>query len=273
MMSKHDIQQASSCFKLKGGLVALTTIELLHFTPDAFQQQLKKTIQNAPRFFEQSPVILALEKLEPAHQFIDFHTLKALCKNYGIILVAIRGGSASHRAVAQSAGLAWLPATRDKETSEDKDLTPQARKKSGKVILMSQHQLGLELSNNTPTNTDDSQEEQITPNYPESTIITTPVRSGQQIHSEGDLIVFGLVSTGAELLAAGNIHVYGPLRGRALAGLQGNKNARIFCQSFEAELVSIAGNYKLIAEQDQKYWKKPLQTYLTKDRLHLEALS
>ncbi len=271
-MSKHDIRLASACFRLKGGLVALTTIELLHFTPDAFQQQLKKTIQDAPRFFEQSPVILALEKLEPAHQFIDFHTLKALCKNYGIILVAIRGGTASHRAVAQSAGLAWLPATRDKEAPEDKDLPLKTRKNTGKVILMSRHQIGLELSNTSPADSDESQAKQITPDLPESTIVTTPVRSGQQIHSEGDLVVFGLVSTGAELLAAGNIHVYGPLRGRALAGLQGNKNARIFCQSFEAELVSIAGNYKLITEQDQKYWKKPLQTYLTKDRLHLEAL-
>ncbi|MGY0217695.1 septum site-determining protein MinC [Endozoicomonadaceae bacterium StTr2] len=269
-MNRHDLQQESTCFRLKGGLVALTTIELLNFTPEAFQRQLSKTIENAPRFFEQSPVILALEKLEPSHQFIDFHSLRALCKNYGIILVAIRGGTESHRAVAQTAGLAWLPAAKVKESKNDK-ITEN--KNDGNVILMSQHQLRLELNNNA---IDDnmSEKQPATPSASSAAkVITTPVRSGQQIHSDGDLIVFGQVSTGAELLAAGNIHVYGALRGRALAGIERNNHARIFCHSFEAELVSIGGNYKLISEQDKKYWKKPFQAYLVEDKLHLEALS
>src|SRR6266700_4064901 len=80
-------------------------------------------------------------------------------------------------------------------------------------------------------------------------LVTTPVRSGTQIYARGtDLVVTASVSPGAELVADGNIHVYGPLRGRALAGASGDKDARIFCSRLEAELVSIAGNY-LVSEQ------------------------
>ena len=77
-------------------------------------------------------------------------------------------------------------------------------------------------------------------------IITSPVRGGQQIYAQGgDLIVTASVSPGAELLADGNIHVYGAMRGRALAGIKGNTKARIFCQQMTAEMVSIAGQYKV----------------------------
>ncbi len=87
-------------------------------------------------------------------------------------------------------------------------------------------------------------------NFAEGTkIITDPVRGGQRIYAQGgDLIVVGAVSPGAELLADGNIHVYGTLRGRALAGVNGNKNARIFCQQLAAELVSIAGQFQLFEQ-------------------------
>ena len=74
----------------------------------------------------------------------------------------------------------------------------------------------------------------------------TRIRSGQQVIAKnGDLILLSSVSAGAELLAKGNIHVYGTLRGRAIAGLEGNTTARIFCQKLEAELISIAGRYKI----------------------------
>lgn len=76
-------------------------------------------------------------------------------------------------------------------------------------------------------------------------IIDQPVRSGQQIYSNGDLIITSTVGNGAEVMAEGNIHIYGNLRGRALAGVQGNTNARIFCQRLNAELVSIGGHYRV----------------------------
>jgi septum site-determining protein MinC len=79
----------------------------------------------------------------------------------------------------------------------------------------------------------------------ENKLITQPVRSGQRVYAKGDLIVTATVSAGAEIMAEGNIHVYGSLRGRALAGVLGNAESRIFCSDLQAELVSVAGIYKL----------------------------
>jgi septum site-determining protein MinC len=83
----------------------------------------------------------------------------------------------------------------------------------------------------------------------------------------------GAVSAGAELLADGNIHVYGPLRGRALAGVKGDTEMRIFCQSLEAELVSIAGRYRVIEQLDEAERGRPVQMYLVADRLVIEPLT
>ena len=97
-------------------------------------------------------------------------------------------------------------------------------------------------------------------NIPRTTnnkLILSPVRSGQQIYApDGDITVIGSVSHGAELLADGNIHVYGALRGRALAGINNNNQARIFCNSLEADLISIAGQFKISENINQKFWKK-----------------
>ncbi|MAB25605.1 MAG: septum site-determining protein MinC [Pseudomonadales bacterium] len=105
-------------------------------------------------------------------------------------------------------------------------------------------------------------------------LITEPVRSGQQVYARGgDLIVMAPVSAGAELLADGHIHVYGPLRGRALAGVQGNTEARIFCQNLEAELVSIAGQYKVAEDlRKEQHWKQAVHISLAGDSLKISAL-
>ncbi|MCR6629127.1 MAG: septum site-determining protein MinC [Magnetospirillum sp.] len=99
-------------------------------------------------------------------------------------------------------------------------------------------------------------------------ILSEPVRSGRQVYAhKGDLIVLGPVSHGAELLADGHIHVYGPLRGRALAGMSGDKSARIFCRALEAELVSVAGIYMVSEQLEPALVKKPAQIHLDGDRL------
>ncbi len=104
-------------------------------------------------------------------------------------------------------------------------------------------------------------------------VIREPVRSGQQYYAKGgDLIVLSPVSHGAELLADGNIHVYGPLRGRALAGVTGDTSAHIFCQSLEAELISIAGNYKISEDMDQAVWRLAVDIYFEDGRLHIQPL-
>ena len=99
------------------------------------------------------------------------------------------------------------------------------------------------------------------------------VRSGQQVYADNrDLTVLGMVGAGAEVIADGSIHVYGALRGRALAGAQGNEKARIFCREFLAELVAIAGHYKVLEEIPQDLRGKPAQVWLDGDELKIAAL-
>ena len=104
-------------------------------------------------------------------------------------------------------------------------------------------------------------------------LIDRPVRSGQQIYArDTDLIIIGQVGPGAEVIADNNIHVYGPLRGRALCGVSGNAKARIFCQSLEAELVSVAGNYRMLETIPEELRGKPAKIALDEERLNIEPL-
>jgi len=100
----------------------------------------------------------------------------------------------------------------------------------------------------------------------------TPVRSGQQLYAENrDLTVLNTVGAGAEVIADGSIHIYGALRGRALAGAQGNTDARIFCREFHAELVAIAGHYKVMEEVPKELRGKAVQIWLDQDQLKIAA--
>ena len=103
---------------------------------------------------------------------------------------------------------------------------------------------------------------------------TQPVRSGQQIYAQNkDITVMATVGAGAEVIADGSIHIYGALRGRALAGASDNVNARIFCREFHAELVAIAGHYKVLEEIPKNLLGKAVQIYLEKDQLRIEELT
>jgi septum site-determining protein MinC len=104
-------------------------------------------------------------------------------------------------------------------------------------------------------------------------VVDKPLRSGQRIYAKGDLVVLGLVSYGAEVIAEGNIHIYAPLRGRALAGVQGNHDARIFCTCLEPELISIAGIYRTTENPlPSDVHGKPVQIWLEEEKLMIEPL-
>ncbi|MBS3650740.1 septum site-determining protein MinC [Pseudaminobacter sp. 19-2017] len=107
-----------------------------------------------------------------------------------------------------------------------------------------------------------------------SIIITEPVRSGQSvIYPEGDVTILGSVASGAEVIAGGSIHIYGALRGRALAGSVGNTSARIFCRKLEAELLAIDGLYKTAEDMDKRLRGQAVQFWLEGDSIMAEALS
>jgi septum site-determining protein MinC len=109
---------------------------------------------------------------------------------------------------------------------------------------------------------------------PASLLIETPVRSGQSVvFTEGDVTVLGSVGSGAEIVAGGSIHVYGTLRGRAMAGIEGNASARIFCQKIEAELLAIDGFYQTAEDISDSLRHRPAQAWLAGDVMRIEPLN
>lgn len=225
----------------------MPTLELLDFDAAQFTDELIETVQQAPMFFQQTPVILSLEKyqadIEP-----DFAYINAMCQKNGMRLIAVRAPE-QFADLAQKQGLAYMPA------NFKVDKAKPAAQPQVEVRTVVEEKI-VEKVVSRPTK-----------------VIHQPVRSGQQVYAQGcDLIVLSQVSEGAEVLADGNVHVYGALRGRALAGVSGDESARIFCQSMEAELVSINGHFKLHEDLRQGVWRQPAQIYYQDDTLHVSAL-
>lgn len=249
-------------FRLKGGLFPLTLIELTNGDLQRLRGDLQTKVAEAPAFFQQAPAVLSLELLEESSPPPDLQAIRQLCLEFGLIVVALRGADETLQAAARDLNLAILANARTKPERDESPAAPV----TGKASV-------AEVGNSATveTVTDSVMPEAV--HSATTKVITTPVRSGQQIYAAGgDLIVLAPVSAGAELLADGNIHVYGPLRGRALAGVKGNTEARIFCQSLEAELISIAGYFKLNDDLRDTQWKQSVQAYLTEETLNIEPL-
>ncbi|CAM3584608.1 septum site-determining protein MinC [Parendozoicomonas haliclonae] len=249
-------------------MVTLMTLELYRYDENLLRQQFQGLLANAPRFFENTPVVVGLEHLHNPEDAIDLKRLAHLCAGFGINLIAIRGGNSQHRRSAAEAGLACLAAQPQAVTRKLPANAPQRNKtssigKNAKVTPIHQNEMAFD---------EQAGQQASAPSFEEPKVISTPVRSGQQVYHNGDLILTGPVSAGAEILAGGNIHAYGPFRGRALAGVNGNSKARIFCTHFEAELVSIHGHYKLAVSMDKSLWKKAVQVYMDQDSLILKRL-
>ncbi|HEY3909279.1 MAG TPA: septum site-determining protein MinC [Stellaceae bacterium] len=203
----------------------------------AFELELAEQIGRSPRFFLNAPVVL---DLRDAAEFADpaaFAEAKEVLQHHTLTLVGVQNALPVQVEAAAAAGLAsFAPNStqprRPARPPSEPEPQPQA-----------QAQAQAEPPPPRPATTVNAA------NAAKTRLITQPVRSGTQIYARGaDLVVTAPVSPGAEIIADGNIHVYGALRGRALAGAGGDAEARIFCDRFEAELVSIAGHY-LVSEQ------------------------
>lgn len=239
-MSLHSIKhsdQELAPFELKGGLFTLTVVCLRQMDREAIDRFLEVKTRQAPEFFKNAPVLIDLEGLGKTNESVDFTALQDILRKRGMIPVGVRNGSPELQAAAVLAGLPLFPEGR----------TAGAPKKAEK---------------NAPAPVQQTK------------FINQQVRSGQQVYApDGDLIVLGTISAGAEVLADGNVHIYGTLRGRALAGVKGDASARIFCQNLEAELVAIAGHYRVSEQIEEQTRGKPVQLYLADERLIIEPLS
>lgn len=248
-------------FKLKGRIFTHKVLELISMDLDLLKTQLEATVASAPKLFASAPIVLDFRHLKDCA--LDLSSIIKIIQEFGLIPFGVQHVVPEFEPVVASLGLALIKGGtggKDKEIKFDSAIPAE------------------------PTQTEDSHlnitaqaiiSEKIIPEkiVMESTkLINLPVRSGQQsVNREGDLIVTSAVSPGAELLASGHIHVYGVLRGRALAGIKGNTSARIFCQALDAELVSIAGIYRLRDSFEPMNF--PCQIYLHQERICIEPLN
>lgn len=244
MSNQGQDPAATDLFEFKTGYVNLLNLKLLGLDLDTLSAQLSAKLRKAPEFFRNAPVVIDLSGVEETQQSIEFGELLPMLRNLGLLPSGVRGGSDAWQRAAERAGLAVLADFRP--TPQDKPAAGPAAAKTAPPPPPAR----------MPTK-----------------LVDHPVRSGQRIYSPGgDLIVLAPVSPGAELMADGNIHIYSSLRGRALAGVQGDLAARIFCMDLQAELIAIGGQYQISENLEESLRGKPVQIFLRDDVLIIEDL-
>lgn len=238
--------RAPATFEIKSANLPL--VALLLKSPDLalLAQELQGRFGDIPDFFDNDPLLLDLSPLGEAQ--VDFRALVELLRPYKVWPVAVKGGSAEQMAAAAKIGLApttdaLTPALSQRE--REKAQLPKVAEKSAPLP--------------TPST---------------ALVVDKPLRSGQQVYARGrDVVVMAMVNPGAEVVADGNVHVYAPLRGKAIAGARGDTDARILTLCLEPELVSIAGVYRTSENPLPDTLRgKPAQVRLQGDRLVMEPL-
>jgi septum site-determining protein MinC len=258
-------------FELEGMVSTVTVLRLL--TPDlaAVQKGLANKIEQMPGFFQDAPVAIDLSLLEgtdedeqaPAQgrREVPLAQLAGLLRELKLVPVGIRHLREARRAEARAVGLGLLRGTGRKALKQKEEPSP-AKASTGSA---SNAQRGDERQGG-----DDRRRNE---DGLGALMLRAPLRSGQVVYAEQtDAIVLAHVNAGAELIADGNIHIYGALRGRALAGAHGDSEARIFCKSLEAELIAIAGCYLRSDEIPEARRGKPAQIFLERDQLVISDL-
>jgi septum site-determining protein MinC len=242
--------------EFKGGMFTLPILHLLSNNINEVTQQLSSTLKQAPDFFKQAPVIIDLSSV--SNKSLDLHTLTWILRENDVYPVAVKNGSEEQHQIANGLRMAVMQGSKEnyKPITENK-------KKNHHNFDISQT---VSAEKRSPLNAHNNVSS-------ETKVISKPVRSGEKVCSEqGDLVILASVSSGAELSAKGNIHVYGSLRGRAMAGMDGDQQARIFCLGLEAELVSVAGHSIIPETFTDNIRGGPAQMYLNNNRLYLSPL-
>ncbi|MDN6882722.1 septum site-determining protein MinC [Variovorax sp. CAN2819] len=222
-MADVSAARTKAVFEFKSATLPLIAVILKTSDLDVLAEALDAQLADSPDFFEQEPVVIDLSLLQEAQDDgdIDFAALRGLLARHQTQPIAVRGGNDAQHAAARAAGLsvAAMPSA------------PAPRPPA------------------PPAEPPASEAPQIVREVPVpasgTLLIDKPLRSGQQVYARGgDVVVTAVVSFGAEVIADGNVHVYAPLRGKAIAGARGNTEARIFSTCMEAQLVAVAGIYR-----------------------------
>ncbi|RUR31578.1 septum site-determining protein MinC [Vreelandella andesensis] len=245
-----NANSADIAFTFKGGMLPMTVMELSSADPEQIRSQLAGKLSQSPAFFQHTPVVLSVEKLDEPHLALE--RICAVCRDHKLLPVAVRGGAEPVRQSAWALGLGWFAPVEEGRARLLESVGPAA------------------VSEDAVEEVDAADQEMVAV---ATRLFRGTVRSGQQVSaSEGDLVVIGAVNAGAEVLAAGSIHVYGALRGRALAGIHGNTQAGIYCRELEAELLSVAGNYKRLEDIDSQLLGRATEVHFTQEQLEIKPL-
>ncbi len=227
----------NQAFVLKDRMLSLLVFELHDPRIVQLAMRLKEHLAQAPKMFGHTPLLVDLSPLQEGHKVVDFPALISLLDNHGLSVVGVAGGNEQQRAAAARARLALFPQGAGRPVREE--TAPAEAPAAGEG----------------------------------SKVIRQPVRGGQQVYARGgDLIVESSVNEGAEVAADGDIHIYGALRGRALAGARGRAQARIWCQSLEAELISINGLYRTHDDIDPALLGKPAVVEIVDEKMIIRGL-
>jgi septum site-determining protein MinC len=260
-----DFEQAG---ELKIGQVGIANLRIRTFDIDKLVAEMRERVRSAPKLFERAAVILDFGGLARTPDAGTVKKLVSGLQQAGVMPVAIAYGTTEIEALSKEVGLPLLAKFRVSYEKADSTSDAPAGATSA-AAKVAKSPIAAEAA---PAKSADKKNVSGGNSEP-GLLQTLPVRSGQQVYAQNrDLTVCATVGAGAEVISDGSIHIYGALRGRALAGANGNANARIFCREFHAELVAVAGTYKVLDEIPKHLLGKAVQIWLDKEQLRIEEL-
>lgn len=258
-------QQLVEPFRLQAGSFTILVVTIEDINNPDFIPWLEKKAAATPYFLKDAPVVIDLGGA-PDDIEDEIARIATRLKVCGLVPVGVQNGSDEHYQAAAAIGLSNFPIWRTAPPRDAEVLAESAERDASKSAVQEAPESEAPPESETPEASGSE-----TPSrepLPRTLVIDKPVRSGRQIYAEGgDLVVMAKVGAGAEIRADGHIHIYGTLRGRAFAGAAGDTAARIFCRSFEAELVSIAGLWRVREDFEEKLMGQPVRIHAEKDTL------
>jgi septum site-determining protein MinC len=251
----------ADAIELRFGQVGIASVRVKRDDAAALHAELERRVRAAPQLFERTAVVLDLSHLpkQPDDGAVD--ALLEAVRAAGMLPVGLAYGTSETDALARRLGLPLIAKFR---AAYEREGGPAPRAETASPSSPSSNAAQAAPAPE-PVNA--------SPAHSTAQHHSQAVRTGQQVYARGrDLVIVAPVANGAEVLADGNVHVYGPLRGRAFAGALGDEGARIYCSEFRAELVSIAGHYRVFEEIPAQYEGKAVQIHLDGNKLKIANL-
>jgi septum site-determining protein MinC len=254
MTGEHSgLEQAG---ELKIGQVGIANLRVRDFDVPRLVEEMRERVERAPKLFEHAAVVVDVGSLSRCPAATEMRELLQGLRAAGVHPVALGFGTSAIERLALELGLPLLAKFRAQYETHQ---TPRAAMPAA---------VEASVPKVEPAPAAEPRR-----SAARGSLLAQALRSGQQHYAQGgDLTICAGVSAGAEVIADGSIHVYGALRGRALAGAQGDEGARIFCREFHAELVAIAGQYKVLDDLPEGVRGRPAQVWLEDGKLHVAEM-